>query len=283
MKKLLLTLCAAVLFSACGAVAEKVGGENETKNGGEKPKVGDTVVFKTSGANYSEGKVEKIDGGKFEIRAADYIAKPDAADVYALPKTGTKPDVKAGDFVVVYSNNIYWAGGEVKNVSEQFIEVEPATGNKINAAPDKIFKVSPAATADIKQAVEMKAFTETGKTKKPILPKNWKPKKGDKIAAQWAFGTWHTAVIKNVNANNIDIDWQNGWSDGTVGSEKIAPSPSASDALPKTGDYVIVKPQSDIEEWKFAVVTNVSGDEAEIKFGDGKTRKVKAGDFVAMN
>lgn len=282
MKKLLLIMCAAIIFSACGAVAEKVGGETETGSGA-KPQVGDTVVFKTSGANYSEGKIEKIDGGKYEIRAADYIAKPDAADVYALPKTGTKPDVKTGDFVVVYSNNIYWAGGEVKSVSDQFIEVEPATGNKINAAPDKVFKVSPAATADIKQAVEMKAFNETGKTKKPVLPKNWKPKKGDKIAAQWAFGTWHTAVIKNVNANNIDIDWQNGWSDGTVGSEKIAPSPTPADALPKMNDYVIVKPQSDIEEWKFAVVTRVSGDEAEIKFGDGKTRKIKAGDCIAMS
>ena len=281
--KLLLILCASFIFTACGAVAEKVTGENETATGA-KPQIGDTVIFKTSGANYSEGKVEKIDGSKFEIRAADYIAKPDAADVYALPKTGAKADVKAGDYVVVYSgNNIYWAGGEVKNVSDQFIEVEPATGNKINAAPDKVFKVSPAATADIKQAVEMKAFTETGKTKKPVLPKNWKPKKGDRVAAQWAFGTWHSAVIKNVNANNIDIDWQNGWSDGTVGSEKIAPSPTAAGALPKTGDYVIVKPQSDIEEWKFAVVESVSGTEADIKFGDGKTRKVKAGDFIAMN
>lgn len=282
MKKNLLILTFGLLFTACSLVGGKVGNDVKTDDGA-KPQIGDTVVFKTSGANYSEGKVEKIDGNKFEIRAADYIAKPDAADIYALPKTGGKADVKTGDYVVVYSSNAFWAGGEVKNVSEQFIEVEPATGNKINAAPDKVFKVSPAATADIKQAVEMKAFTETGKTKKPVLPKNWKPKKGDKIAAQWAFGTWHSAVVKNVNANNIDIDWQNGWSDGTVGSEKIAPSPTAADTLPKTGDYVIVKPQSDIEEWKFAVVTNVSADEAEIKFGDGKTRKVRAGDFIAMS
>lgn len=285
MKKNLLIVMLALVLTACGMVGGKSDG-NSVKNetSGAKPQTGETVVFKSNGANYSEGKVEKIDGNKYEIRAGDYIAKPDASDVYAMPKANSKPDVKPGDFVVVYSgNNTYWTGGEVKNVGDSVIEVEPATGNKINAAPDKVIKVSAAATADIKQAVEMKAFTETGKTKKPVLPKDWKPKKGDKVAAQWSFGSWHTAIIKNVNANNIDIDWQNGWSDGTVAVEKVAPVPSASDALPKQGDYVIVKPQSDIEEWKFATVTAVSGAEVELKFGDGKTAKLKSGDFIVMS
>ena len=285
MKKNLLILILGMFLTACGMLGGKDG--NTAKNdtgGGGKPQVGETAIFKSNGANYSEGKVEKIDGTKYEIRAADYIAKPDASDVYAVPKVGAKADVKNGDFVVVYSGKgIYWTGGEVKNVTDAIIEVEPATGSKINAAPDKVLKVTPAATADIKQAVELKAFTEIGKTKKPVLPKDWKPKKGEKIAAQWSFGSWHTAIIKNVNAANIDIDWQNGWSDGTVAKEKVAPVPNSSDALPKTGDYVIVKPQSDSEEWKFATVTAVNGSEVELKFGDGKTAKLKAGDFVVMS
>ncbi len=283
MKKLLLILCAAIYFSACGAAAEKGGGTNEASSSGAKPKVGDAVVFKAGAANYNEGKVEKIDGGKYEIRSGDRIAKADAADVYAVPAANSKTDAKAGDFVVAFSRDVYWAGGEVKNVAPDLIEIEPASGSKMNVAPDKVIKVNSAATADIKREVEMKAFNETGKTKKPVLPKDWKPKKGDRVAAQWGFGTWHSAIIKNINPNNIDLDWQNGWSDGTVGSEKIAPLPTTSDPLPKTGEYVIVKPQSDIEEWKFAVVTSVAGSEAEVKFGDGKTRKVKAGDFIAMN
>ncbi len=282
MKKILLILCAAVVFSACGVIAEKVGNENESGSV-VKSQIGDTVVFKAGAANYNEGKIEKIDGGKYEIRSGDRIAKADVADVYALPKPGAKTEVKSGDFVIAYSREIYWAGGEVKNVTADLIEIEPASGSKMNVAPDKIIKVSSAATADIKREVEMKAFNETGKTKKPVLPKNWKPKKGDRIAAQWGFGTWHSAIIKNISPNNIDIDWQNGWSDGTVGSEKIAPLPTTSDPLPKTGEYIIVKPQSDIEEWKFALITGVAGKEAEVKFGDGKTRKVKAGDFIAMN
>lgn len=53
--------------------------------------------------------------------------------------------------------------------------------------------------------------------------------------------------------------------------------------MPKVEDYVIVRPTSETGEWKFAVVTAISGREAEVKFGDGKTQKVKAGDFIALS
>lgn len=282
MKKLLLILCASVFFSGCGAIAEKVGGENGTGSGA-KPQIGETVVFKTGLINYTEGKVEKLDSGKYEIRAGNNIAKADAADVYFLPKTGAKADVKTGDFVVAFANEIYWTGSEVKNVTADLIEVEKASGGKLNVAHDKVIKVSPTAIADIKQNVETKAFEDLGKTRKPVLPKNWKPKSGEKIAAQWSFGSWHTAIIKTVTPNKIDIDWQNGWNDGTVATDKIAAYPKAADAPPKVGDYVIIKPQSDISEWKFATVTAINGQEAELKLADGKTQKLKIGDFITLN
>lgn len=282
MKKLLLLACASLIFTACGAVTEKVGGETKSGAGG-KPQVGDAVLFKASAIAYNEGKIEKIEGTKYEIRSGSNIAKADAADIYALPKTGAKSDVQAGDIIAAFDNDLYWAGGEVKNVAGDVIEVEKASGGKLNVAPDKVIKVSGAATADIKQHIAAKTFEDAGKTKKPVLPKDWKPKKGEKIAAQWSFGSWHTAVVKNVNANNIDIDWQNGWSDGTVPSDKIAPVPTAAGAMPNVNDYVIIKPQSDTGDWKFATVTTVSGQEAEVKLADGKTQKLKIGDFIAMS
>ena len=281
MKKILTVVCASLVLSACGAVTGKL--TDLPNAGGAKPQVGETVVFKTGAINYSEGKVEKLDGGKYEIRAGNNIGKADAADVYVLPKAGTKSDVKTGDFVVAFANEIYWTGSEVKNVTADLVEVEKASGGKLNVAPDKIIKVSPTAIADIKQNVETKAFDDLGKTKKPVLPKSWKPKSGEKIAAQWSFGSWHTAIIKTVTPNKIDIDWQNGWSDGTVGADKIAAYPNASDAPPKVGDYVIIKPQNDISEWKFATVTAINGTESELKLADGKTQKLKIGDFIAMN
>lgn len=274
--KTLILFAVLVILGGCGGAVTKLSGDS-------KPQVGDTVVFKSSAVVYNEGKVEKVEGGKYEIRSGNNIAKADAADVYALPKAGEKSDVKTGDFVVAFSREIYWTGGEVKNVTADLVEVQPDTGAKLNVAPDKIIKVSPAAVADIKQSFESKAFEELGKTKKPVLPKDWKPKKGEKVAAQWSFGSWHVAIVKNVNANNIDIDWQNGWSDGTVAADKIAPYPTAANMMPKINDYVIVKPQSDTAEWKFATVTAVNGQEIEVKLADGKTQKVKNVDFIALS
>ncbi|MGI9055978.1 MAG: hypothetical protein ACR2F2_09280 [Pyrinomonadaceae bacterium] len=285
MKKLLLILCAGLIFTACGAITgkndvdEKTGGGTETA----EMQVGDTVLFKVGPINYTEGKIDKIDGGKYEIRAGDAISKPDASEVYVLPKAGSKTEVKTGDIVVAFSYERYWEGGEVKNVADDLVEVEKATGGKLNVAQDKVIKVSPKGIADIKQNMETKAFEDTGKTKKPVLPKNWKPKAGEKVAAQWSFGSWHVAVIKHVNANNIDIDWQNGWSDSTIDKDKIAPYPTAANPMPNVDDDVIVKPQSDGESWKFAMVTTVSGQEAEVKFSDGKTQKIRSTDFIAIS
>ncbi|HQX56621.1 MAG TPA: hypothetical protein PLP07_11885 [Pyrinomonadaceae bacterium] len=272
--KLTLLIVAIALLSGCG-ITSKLGG-------GGTPQVGETVLFKSGPITYSEGKIEKIEDGKFEIRAGTKIAKADSADVYAIPAKGQKADVKPGDNVVAFNYEIYWEGGEVKNVTADLIEVEKASGGKLNVAPDKVIKVSPTATAIIKQTIETRAFDDLGKSKKPVLPKDWKPKDGEKVAAQWSFGSWHVAIIKHVNANNIDIDWQNGWSDGTVGLDKVAPYPTATNPFPAVGDYVILKPQSDTEEWKFATVTAVNGAEADVKLADGKTKKVKNLDFIPL-
>lgn len=268
-----------VLIISCVAIAACGGAIGGTK-AGSGPAVGDTVVFKTSSVVYGEGKVEKIEGGKYEIRSGSNIQKADANDVYPMPKG--KTEIQPGDIVVAFQRETYWSAGEVKAVNGDVVEIEPVSGSKINAAPDKVLKVSATAVADIKGEMAKKSFEEAGKSKKPVLPKDWKPKKGEKVAAQWSFGSWHVAIIKNVNQNNVDIDWQNGWSDGSVALDKIAPYPTGTAAMPPEGSYVIVKPQSDTQEWKFATVASVSGAEAEVKMADGKTQKVRNTDFIAL-
>lgn len=266
-------ILAGVLAGCAGSVAG-VGG-------GSSPKVGDSVVFKTSSVVYGEGKVEKVEAGKYEIRSGNNIQKADVNDVYPMPKG--KSEIQPGDIVVAFQRETYWSAGEVKAINGDVVEVEPVSGSKINAAADKVMKVSATAVADIKGEIAKKGFEDAGKSKKPVLPKDWKPKKGEKVAAQWSFGSWHVAVIKNVNQNNVDIDWQNGWSDGSVALDKIAPYPTGSGEMPATGAYVIVKPQSDTQEWKFATIASVSGSDAEVKMADGKTQKVRNTDFIELS
>ncbi|HLM02625.1 MAG TPA: hypothetical protein VK400_16345, partial [Pyrinomonadaceae bacterium] len=83
-----ITLIAVLIFLSGCSAATKLTGD-------AKPQVGDTVLFKASAIAYNEGKVEKAEGGKYEIRSGSNIAKIDAADVYALPQPGAKADVKA--------------------------------------------------------------------------------------------------------------------------------------------------------------------------------------------
>lgn len=269
-----------IFIVSCIAMAACGGATGLT--GSSSPAVGDSVVFKTSAVVYGEGKVEKIEGGKYEIRSGSNIAKADAADVYALPKAGSKAEIKPGDIVVAFQRKTYWSAGEVKAVNGDVIEVEPVSGSKINAAPDKVVKISSTAVADIKGEFAKKGFEEAGKAKKPVIPKDWKPKKDEKVAAQWAFGSWHVAIIKNVNANNVDIDWQNGWSDSSVALDKIAPYPTETGDMPAVGSYVIIRPQNDTQEWRFATVSSISGGEAEVKFADGKTAKTKRVDLIPL-
>ena len=166
-----------ILMAACG-------GATGGLTGSSAPAVGDSVVFKTSAIVYGEGKVEKVEGGKYEIRSGSNIAKADAADVYALPKAGSKTEIKPGDIDVAFQRETYWSAGEVKAVNGDVIEVEPVSGSKINAAPDKVVKISSTAVADIKGEFAQKGFGEAGKAKKPVIPKDWKPKKDEKVAAQ---------------------------------------------------------------------------------------------------
>ena len=284
MKKIGLIILASLFFTACGGGGALAGKLTGASSSGSKPQPGETVIFKTAPQVYAEGKVEKVEGTKYEIRYGNTIGKPDAMDVYALPAAGSKTDVKVGDTVVAFSREGFWAGGTVTNVADDVVEVQPADrGSKLNVPHEKIVQVSPAAVADIKKYAASKDFEETGKTKKPVLPAGWKPRAGDRVAAQWAFGSWHPAEIKHVNANDVDIEWKNGWKNGNISRDKIAPYPTAASPMPKTDDYVIVRPTNDTSDWKFAIVTAVSGQEAEVRFADGKTQKLKAGDFIAMS
>ena len=134
-----------ILMAACG-------GATGGLTGSSAPAVGDSVVFKTSAIVYGEGKVEKVEGGKYEIRSGSNIAKADAADVYALPKAGSKTEIKPGDIVVAFQRETYWSAGEVKAVNGDVIEVFTSKSAAAGPSRDWLqFVKSPRARSKIRQ------------------------------------------------------------------------------------------------------------------------------------
>jgi exosome complex RNA-binding protein Csl4 len=61
------------------------------------------------------------------------------------------------------------------------------------------------------------------------------------------------------------------------------PKAETSTTLPKQGDFVLVRPADDKGQWYYAQVTSVSGQTAEAKLADGKTRSIKADEYLALN
>jgi hypothetical protein len=159
--KILMLLVISVFSLNCGML----GGAGNSSNADAspaKPQIGDMVIVRLRGSsydatNYLAGKVQKIDGNKYEmLRNDNNTFEGDVADIYFFPKEGSKIDVKVGDIVVANSIDRAWKGGEVVSVNGTSIEIKaPGLPMNFNVTPDKAIRVSPEFTADIKKAIEL--------------------------------------------------------------------------------------------------------------------------------
>ncbi|MEO6390744.1 MAG: DUF4537 domain-containing protein [Pyrinomonadaceae bacterium] len=291
MKITLLVALLAFGMLACGS--SKTANDGSTSSGdpkpgttSTKPKVGDTAVYKFSPQGYVEGKVEKIDGSRYEFKYGTSIEKVDADDVHPLPAAGAKADVKAGDIVVARDRDRdnYWAGSVVKNVTPDLIEVENIDNGKVSSVShEKVIKVSPASAAEFKKYGEVKAFEKMATSKALVVPPGYKPKVGEKVVARWEASSWYPGVVKSVTGTDAMIDWPS-FPDSKVSIDRVAPFPKAEGAtMPKVDDFILVRPASETSSWSFARVVSVSGQTMEVKFADGKSSSLKAGDFIALS
>jgi len=257
--------------------------ENESGSA-TAPKVGDTVVYKFSRQGYVEGKVEKIEA-RYEIRHGTSTNTVESIYVHALPKAGEKMELQAGDVVVARARDSYWAGSIVKSVSPDLIEVEVIdNGNMMHVPHERVIKVSPASAAEFKKYAEEVGFLKTAKAKRPQAPAGYNPKPGERVVAEWTTDAWWVGEIVSVSSDKVEIKWPS-FPKSELQLEKIMPYPKAetATALPKQGDFVLVKPADDKSQWHYAQVTSVSGQTAEVKFADGKTRSIEADEYIALN
>jgi len=284
MNRLSLMLATSLLMLECGGTGTKpVANESPAA---AAPKVGDTVVYKFSKQGYVEGKVEKIEGSRYEIKYGTSTNKVESIDVHALPKAGEKISVQAGDVVVARVRDNYWAGSIVKSVSPDVIEVEVIeNGNVMSVPHEKAIKVSPASAAEFKKYASEVGFLKDAKAKHPQAPAGYKPKPGERVVAEWTTNAWWPGEVISVSGQKVKMKWFASFPESELSLEKIMPYPmqGTTRSLPKQGDFVLVKPADDRSQWPYAQVTGVSGQTADVKLADGKTRSIKSDEYIALN
>lgn len=296
MKKLLLTILLTVSLAGCNMLSTK--GEDKT---GEKKEgttteekkdtttaaiaVGDTVVAKWSTSSFYEGKVESIDSVKAKVKWNDNSnpSDVDLVDVYAMPKPGTKPDVKAGDMVLAKtSTGSYWNGAEITNIDGDVYVVKTTQGTSANVPPEKIIKVSAATMADMKKQAGSTDFLKEAQAKSPTIPVGYKPKAGDRVVAEWVSKSWYTGTVQSVAGGKATIAWEDKSKPSEVIFERVIPMPNAGNQpKPEANDYVVVKPTAGTR-WDYMQVVTVNGSSYEVKNASGQTRSIKAGEYIVL-
>lgn len=113
-------------------------------------------------------------------------------------------------------------------------------------------------------------------------PADWKPKVGERVVAKH-FDNWFNGSVSSVTADKAKIKWVQSYPELEVEFSKIAPYPqSGATSMPAVNSYVLAKPDSESGSWDFAIVTAVNGQTADIKLGNGKTRTIKADEYVSI-
>lgn len=283
MKKIWLTITASLFLTACGAGGIVPAGLTATE---VKPKIGETALYQSQREGLTEGVIENIDGTRYKIKYGTSVATAEESDVYPLPKAGAKPNVKAGDMVAAkISSGSYWAGAEVVSVNGDVIEVKDLFyGNAVSLSPDKIVVVRAPAVAGLQKFKSEKDFSTKAKQAKPSPPAGYKPKVGDHIVGEWSAGAWWVGDVTEVAGEKAKVKWES-FPVTEMTFDKIIPYPKAETAtqMPVANSYVLVKPAGGSGQWFHAQVTSVNGNSAEVKFADGKTRPIKADEYIALN
>lgn len=284
MMKLCLAIIVLSSLTACNFAGKSATSHDATKEqSAKKLAVGDSAVFKFSRQGYVEGKIQSIDGTRFKMLYGQSTQTADAVDVYPLPQTGAKVDVKPGDIVVAYRRDAYWPGAEVKSASNDVIEVQVVSdGDTLNVPNEKVIKVNPAAAAEFKQYAQEVAFLKAAKGGRPHPPADFKPKAGERVVAEWTDKTWYVGDVVSASSRKAKIKWPASFPESELILEKVLPYPARA-ASPKANDFLIVKQDSEKQSFAYGQVTSVNGGSVEVKLADGKTRTVKQGDFYVVN
>lgn len=290
MKNLLTLLFAALLLTACGTAPKESNppaqpAPKADEKSGAKFKTGETVVAKWMQNSFYEGTVENVTDAKVRVKWADGSSPTDVdmTDVFALPKAGNRPDAKVGDIVLAkVSTQSYWNGAEITSVEGDLFVVKTVEGQTANVSAEKIIAVPVDVAANFRDKSKSTDMMKDATSKKPTAPADFKAKAGDTVVAEWTPNSWYQGKVQKVSATGITVAWDDGSKPSDLAAHKVMPMPTSKDAMPKQDQFVLVKPESG-SKWNYAKVASVKDSSAEIKTADGKSRTLKAGEFILLN
>lgn len=291
MKNSIVILLASLFLTACGQLGPKEANANAAAAPATpaapaaKFKVGETVVAKWAQNSFYEGTAEAVTDAKVKVKWSDGSnpTDVDAADVFALPKPGAKPDVKAGDIVLAKTaSGSYWNGAEIASVEGEVYAVKTVNGQTSNVSAEKIIAIPAAVAANFRDQSKSADFLKLAQSKKPVETADFKPKEGETVLGEWTTNSWYQAKVQKTGGAGATLAWEDGSKPSELPLAKIRPLPTAKTPLPKAGGFVLVRPESGTK-WVYAQVVAVKDSAVEIKTAEGRTRNLKAGDFVELN
>lgn len=166
MKKILIFVLFLLLLGAC---SDKPGENTNQSNNSRtetaatstpwKPQVGDTVIYH-SGSNqrFYEAKVSSIDGTRAKLQDKDETVERELAELYAVPKAGSKTTAQPGDIVAArFGQTKVWPGAEVVKVGDTVTVKWLSTGETDDVAPENVLALSPAVAAKVKASFSTKS------------------------------------------------------------------------------------------------------------------------------
>jgi len=287
MNKTIYFLALLVFFTGCnllgGKEVSEVNKQTEVKQN-TKFNVGETVIAKWAQNSFYEGKVDAVTDANVKVKWNDGSSPSDVniTDVFAFPKAGVKPDVKAGDIVLAkISTGSYWNGAEISKIDGDVYVVKNESGQTFNVSAEKIIKIPADVVANFKDKASSTDFLKEAQAKKPSAPTEFKPKVGEKVLGEWATNSWYQAKVEKISGTKATLAWEDGTKPSEVDFTKILPMPDSKSEMPKDNQFILAKPESG-SKWGYAQTVSTKEGNVEIKTADGKTRTIKAGEFVLL-
>lgn len=167
MKRMLIPFLAVLLLGACSKQPNENTPQAANNSRSEttappassdKPKVGDTVIYHSnSKQRFYEAKLSSIEGtrAKLEDTVRNETAERELAEIYALPKAGSKVTVQPGDIVAArYGQSSVWEAGEVVQAGDKITikGLSSMSGSTREVLPEHVLTLSPAVAAKVKAA-----------------------------------------------------------------------------------------------------------------------------------